>query len=37
MVAFQDILVQEIDSWCITKVELDIMMLFGWFDSAYTF
>jgi hypothetical protein len=28
---------QEIDSWCITKAELDIVMLFGLFDSVPTF
>jgi hypothetical protein len=31
------ILVQEIDPWCITKLEKDILMLFGLFDSAHTF
>jgi hypothetical protein len=36
MLAFKDILGQEIDLWCITKVELNIIMLFGLFDCAHT-
>jgi hypothetical protein len=34
---FKDILVQEIGQWCITKVEKDIILLFGLFDSVHNF
>jgi hypothetical protein len=34
---FKDILVQGVNSWCITKIEMTKIILFGLSDSANTF